>query len=48
MPASLDQLEDRIRQEVFQLDPEMITRACRDSLKSRLERVIHKAGGYIE
>ena len=48
MPTTMDHLKIRIRQEVQQLDPDMITRACRDSLRNRLERLLLKAGGYIE
>jgi hypothetical protein len=48
MPKSIDKLKIRIKHEVQQLDQDMITRACRDSLRSRLERLLLKAGGYIE
>ena len=47
MPTTMPQLINRIRQEVNNLDPEMITRACLD-VKKRCQRVINNNGGFIE
>ena len=47
MPATMPQLITRIRQEVNNLDPEMITRACLD-IKTRCQRLISSDGGFIE
>ena len=48
MPNSIYNLNNRNQHEVQQLNPDMITRACRESLRSRLERLLLRAGGYIE
>ena len=47
MPADIDALKARIRQEVADLDPAMIKRACLD-VKTRCEKLIAANGSYIE
>ena len=46
-PATMQQLKARIRQEVLNLDRDMIRRACAD-LTDRCQRVISSGGGFIE
>ena len=47
-PATLEELKARIKQEIRQIDPDMIKRACGDGLRSRCQRVLIKAGDYVE
>ena len=46
-PATLDQLEQNIRNQVAALDPAMINRAILD-MRSRAERCIANNGGHVE
>ena len=42
-PHNMEELKNRIMEEIQMLDPEMITRDCRDSLRGRCERFLLKA-----
>lgn len=46
-PNTMEELKNRIRQEVASLDPDMIKRACGD-LKHRCRAVINSGGSFIE
>ena len=46
-PETMDQLKERIKQQVEMLDPAMIRRACMD-VKVRCQKLIAPGGGYIE